>query len=352
MDTLTHALSGALIARATAPGQESPQSLPTGRRMLVGAAAAAFPDLDFVTSYMTPLSYLYHHRGITHSILLLPLWAALVALIFAAAWRFRPGWRAYLGIAAIGLAAHIVGDLITSFGTMIFAPLSDARYGLSATFIIDLWFTGIIVAGLVASAMWRRSRVASVMASIMLAAYVGFQWLMQQQAVDFGREYAKRAGIKADQVTAIPRPVSPFNWTVFVKEGNHYRYAHINLVRKAVLPEPGAETGFFAGLNAPYRPLALATWIEAGLDAHTPQETALVREAYAQPAFDFFRWFAAYPALLRVDAVNPHACVWFHDLRFMTPGRSATPFRYGMCREPGRAWHPFQLVGDERRAVY
>ena len=68
-----------------------------------------------------------------------------------------PGaFRAYLVIAALGVGMHILGDLITSFGTMIYAPLSDARPALSATFIIDLWFTGIILAGLAASLIWRR----------------------------------------------------------------------------------------------------------------------------------------------------------------------------------------------------
>src|SRR5689334_14480719 len=132
MDTLTHALSGALLARVTASPHPRPDSLPLGRRMLVGGLAAAFPDSDVVSSYLSSLSYLYHHRGITHSLLMLPLWAALLSFVFALVWRGRPPWRAYLGICAYGIAAHIAGDLITSFGTMIFAPFSHARYALSA----------------------------------------------------------------------------------------------------------------------------------------------------------------------------------------------------------------------------
>ena len=41
---------------------------------------------------------------------------------------------------------HILGDLITQFGTMILAPFSDQRFGWGTTFIIDLPFTGIILA--------------------------------------------------------------------------------------------------------------------------------------------------------------------------------------------------------------
>lgn len=352
MDTLTHALSGALIARATHPRKITEHTLPVGRRMLVGAAAAAFPDLDFVTSYITPLAYLYHHRGVTHSLLMLPLWAALVAIILAAIWKFRPRWRAYLGVAAIGIATHIAGDLITSFGTMIFAPVSDARYALSATFIIDLWFTGIILTGLLATWGWRRTRAAAIAASLVLVGYVGFQWLMQQQAIAFGRDYARRANINVIEVTAMPRPVSPFNWTVFVEDGERYHYAHINLVRTRVLPQPDEDTGFIARLNAPYRPVTEAQWLSASLYGSTPDERSLVRDAYAQPNFGFFRWFAAYPSLFKIEIGNPSACVWFQDLRFMTPGRAATPFRYGMCRENDGEWQPFQWVGEERRPVY
>jgi inner membrane protein len=180
---------------------------------------------------------------------------------------------------------------------------------------------------------------------------VVFQWLMQQQAVAFGRDYASREGLQGARVTAMPRPVSPLNWTVFVEGGGRYRYAHVNLLRKAVPPAPDESSGFIATLDAPYRPLRDAEWLTAGLYGNTEHQTALAREAYSQPAFGFFRWFAAYPALTSVES-GLNACAWFQDLRFVTPGRGGTPFQYGMCREGAGAWQPFQRIGGERRAVY
>ncbi|HJX11878.1 MAG TPA: metal-dependent hydrolase, partial [Candidatus Binatia bacterium] len=47
MDTITHALSGALLARATEPEEPRPDRLPRRARMWVGFLAAAFPDSDF-----------------------------------------------------------------------------------------------------------------------------------------------------------------------------------------------------------------------------------------------------------------------------------------------------------------
>jgi inner membrane protein len=353
VDTLTHALSGALLARATAPRTVKPDTLPLRRRLVVGFFAAAFPDLDVLASYLSPLSYLYHHRGVTHSVLMLPLWAVLIAFVFAALWRFKPGWRAYFGVAACGLASHIAGDLITSFGTIVFAPLSDARYALSATFIIDLWFTGIILAGLVACALWGSSRAPAIAGVAVLAAYVGFQVVMQQRAVEFGEQYAAARGIRDATVSAIPRPVSPFNWTVIVAEDHRYHYAHVNVVRRTAPPPPGPEAGFIERLDAPYRPLADAAWERAERYGANEEQTGLVRAAFAQPDFEFFRWFAAYPVAFRVDVGNPEHCVWFQDLRFLTPGRDATPFRYGMCRTGRGAWKPFQMVEEgAKRPVY
>lgn len=353
MDTLTHALSGALLARATAPGTQTVDTLPLRRRIFVGFVAAAFPDIDFVVSYLSPLSYLYHHRGVTHSILLLPLWAALLAALFALLWRGKPPWRAYFGIAALGVGSHLAGDWITSFGTMLFAPLSDARHALSTTFIIDLWFTGIILAGLLAAAIWRSTRAPAVAGLVVLTAYVGGQWLLQQRAIDFGERYAAVQAIPHARVTALPRPVSPFNWTVIVEDAERYAYAHVNLVRTIARPEPTSQTSFVQRLDASYRPLDSARWMRAERYGAHPDEAALAREAYFQPAFDFFRWFAAYPVLLGIEREQSGACVWFHDLRFVTPGREGTPFRYGMCREAGGTWKPLQLVaGKGRLPVY
>ncbi len=300
---------------------------------------------------MSPLAYLYHHRGVTHSLPMLPLWAVLLALLCA--WviqRDRSRWRAYAGVIALGIGAHIAGDLITSFGTIVFAPFSDRRYAWSTTFIIDLWFSGIIVAGLLACAVWRRTRTPAILASCVLAGYVGFQYLQQQRAIEFGERYARSAGLVNYAVSALPRPVSPFNWMVVVQEAERYHYSLVSLSR-TVVPTLPADAGFITRLGAPYMPLAYAVWLQTPRFGARPDEQPLVRAAWDQPEFEFFRWFAAYPALYRVDRDDLTQCAWFEDLRFLTPGRSSTPFRYGMCRAQDGQWAAYELTGDERRAL-
>lgn len=349
IDTLTHALSGALLARAMAPETAARGDITVARRVVIGGLAAAFPDLDFLTTYLSPLAYLYHHRGITHSLLMLPLWAVALGGLSALVCRDRARWRTYAGIFAAGIAIHIVGDLITNFGTMIFAPLSDARHAWSTTFIIDLWFTGIVLAGLAAAALWRHSRLPATLGLAVLAGYVGFQYTQQQRAIAFGIEYAATRGMRDAVVSAMPRPVSPYNWMVIVREPQRYHYALVNLLRKEMPPRDARERGYIARLDAPYLPVARAVWLRVDRFGTTPEQHAVAQEAWAQDAFLFFRWFAAYPALMRIDRGNPETCAWFHDLRFFTPGRDQWPFRYGVCRGDAGGWKPYRLLTDDRR---
>jgi inner membrane protein len=345
LDTLTHALSGALLARATASKDAPPRSIP--RRVAAGFFACAAPDLDFVIGFVGPVEYLLSHRGVTHSVILLPLWALILSWILAKLLREPGGWRALYGVTALALLVHIVGDLITSFGTMIFAPFSDWRAALGTTFIIDLWFSGIILAGLVLSAIFFTSRIPAVAASVVLAGYVGFQFLQKQQALELGFEHARSMAIANARVTAHPRPVSPFNWTVFLSDDEVHRFAHVNLVRKQPRRYAPGE-GFIAKIDSPYMPAEQAIWVTRPRYGATDHE--LIREAWNSEALAFFRWFADLPAF---DGVSEGStCVWFADLRFLTPGREWLPFRYGACREqPGAPWQGFERTSETTKLL-
>ncbi len=355
MDTLTHALSGALLARAGAPREQRAGEPTVAQRVLVGAIACGFPDIDFLVSFVSPLTYLLNHRGLTHSLVALPLWALLIAWIAARLLRPQRGLRAFAGTAAMGVGLHIAGDLITTFGTMLLAPFSDVRFGWGTTFIIDLWFSGIIIAGLVCSALWRRSRIPAATACVVLVAYVLFQAAMKHEAVKIGREYADAQGIRDPElkVAAIPRSLSPLNWTVILTTRDARRFAHINLLRTQVPGAPAEGDGRFARMQAEFYPGDKAKWQRLPRFGNSPEEVRLAHTVWDQPDFAFFRWFADYPALLRTERLGPTTCVWFQDLRFINPGVPHTPFRYGMCRDGNdKPWQRYALLGEGRRARF
>lgn len=356
MDTLTHALSGALLARALTGRR--PDALPerwfgppltVAQAVTVGTVAAAFPDIDFVLNWVSDLAYLRGHRGITHSVLMWPLWSVLLGVVLARLFRRPPLWKRASWIAASGVGIHIAGDWITQFGTMLLAPVSDARFGLGSTFIIDLVLSGTLVLGLLVSLLVRSSRVPAVVALALLPVWIGVSLIGRAEALEFARAYAAREGIAAQTIDAAPRPASPFNWTVVVFDGRQYRYAHVNTRRTEPLAA-GPDDNFVRRFSAPYQPLDRAQWHTAVRLPRGPDE-ALVQTAWSHPEFEFFRWFAQFPAVERIDRGADGNCVWFRDLRFLTPGRDTVPFRYGMCRLAGEAWRPFRLDGEEGRVV-
>ncbi len=359
MDTLTHALSGALAGRLLARPHETyarNPSPPVWQMVAVGTAAGGFPDLDFVLGYVSELAYLRGHRGVTHSVLLLPLWGLLVAWAMAGLFRMLPrqpdrpafGWKHYYMVACVALLVHILGDLITQFGTMILAPLSDRRFGLGTTFIIDLGVSGIIVAGLIASALWRRSRVPAALASIALVAWIGNSAIARSEAIDAARAWAERENIPVVSVDASPRPASPFNWTAILFDGESYHYAHLNTRRtEPLIATP--DDNFIRRFSAPYQPVTMAHWQTASRFGNG-STAELARTVWHAQEFEFFRWFAMFPVLDRVDTGGAENgdCVSFRDLRFDTPGRGRLPFRYGLCNGAGE-WRLFEHTLDGLR---
>jgi len=223
--------------------------------------------------------------------------------------------------------------------------LSDARFGWGTTFIIDLWFSGILLAGLLPAAAWRHSRVPAVAASVVLVCYVGFQAVLKEHALDFAREYAQSQGLQKVEVTAIPRAVSPFNWTVYVSDELAHRYAHVNLRREE--PAPAAHD-FLGRMDAAFQPLALARWETATRYGGSAAEQEVARSAWESPALGFMRWFAETPAF---DGLGKGStCAWFIDLRFANPGRDWLPFQYGACRDnPAAPWRAFERLGASGR---
>lgn len=346
MDTLTHALSGALAARATAPKSPRVDQLSVGARTWVGFFAAAFPDTDFIVRLIDPVSYLMvYHRGVTHSVLLLPLWAIMLSLIFASLTRGRRSRRAFIGVSALGIAVHIVGDVITAFGTMIFAPLSYMRVGLPTTFIIDPYFTAIIVFGLAGSFAATNPRWPATLGAVGLAAYVGLQGLLHERALNVGTAYARERGFDRANVKTIPQPLSPFNWMVIVERDDTYHRAYINLLRHERTAAP-AHAGFWRRLWASYHPIDQAQWtaIPRFGDGNA---AALARAAWQAEALAPYRSFTLFPVLYRIDADGREVCVWFQDLRFAIEGRTL-PFRYGGCRMNANAsWRLERLLAPD-----
>lgn len=207
MELVTHGLLGATLADATAAAHSR---LPPRERVLLGAVAAMLPDIDFIGFLINLLVFLADwHQGPTHSLILLPLWALLIGGAYAALRRQRGVIIGAVLVSALGLASHIAADLITAYGVALLYPLSERRYSLATTFVIDPLVTAIPLAGLAVGLRTRRRLPAGVALTV-LALYVGAQATLQRQAVELGREAAQVQGLGFERLAALPQPFSPF----------------------------------------------------------------------------------------------------------------------------------------------
>jgi len=129
MDIVHHALIGG-AGFLTAAAHDQP---------LVGAsfvAGSVFPDLDVLFMVFGKRFYLHNHQGITHSIILSPVFAALLCIPL---WML-PGEQPFLMIwlaALAGLLLHVSLDWFNTYRIELFGPFSKRRFSLDAVFFID-----------------------------------------------------------------------------------------------------------------------------------------------------------------------------------------------------------------------
>jgi membrane-bound metal-dependent hydrolase YbcI (DUF457 family) len=173
VDVFTHALLGATTVHALAPRQDP---LPSRHRLLLGGARGGVPGCGLRRVPLRSARFLADwHQGPTHSIVLLPVWAALIAALYVAiaGSRGRLFGAAFVA-SAIALATHVLSDLITVYGTALFYPLSDLRFSLGTTFVIDPVVTAILLAALGFSIVMERRSLARA-GLLVLVSYVAGQ---------------------------------------------------------------------------------------------------------------------------------------------------------------------------------
>jgi len=166
VDNLTHGLAGALLAQA-------------GFRQRYGRAAtvalvigAELPDIDFLFDLAGPVAGFQHHRGITHAFTGGLGLALLGAACLYAVLRYRTYWR-LVGMVYLGVLLHIWMDYLTPYGTQIFLPFDAGYYTADAVFIIDYFYTAIIVTALLLVRMVRQQRQARYRAGSLVCLLVG-----------------------------------------------------------------------------------------------------------------------------------------------------------------------------------
>ncbi len=206
MDTITHGIAGALIGKAVFGGEDLFASHPMNRRRLITWSlmlGAVFPDSDVFRDIFSrdPLLVITWHRSITHSLVLLPLWALLLGAItraFANSRKWKaPSFAVLTAIYAVGILSHILLDLVTSFGTMIWSPLKWSRPAWDFVFIVDFTLTAILLVPQLLAWVYSRPEKVKPRAAGMWLVFLPAPWLIAKIGQIVGAPISGRVVLSA-----------------------------------------------------------------------------------------------------------------------------------------------------------
>ncbi len=287
MDPLTHLTTGALAARGL-PAES--RRVPGRSRELLTVAllAAVLPDIDNFAGFVNPEFYLIHHRGITHSL----TGGVFLALIFAAAVRrLRPGLSLnfLFPFSAVLIGGHIFLDLITSYGTQIFAPFSRERFTVNCVFIIDPIFLGLLVSFLLWAVAGRSTKAARA-GLLLLIVYPACTFAVREVLTERLKGELMNRSVPFKNVVLSPEAFSPFVWKGIAESEADYTLYRVRLFGPVIEAEFGR-----------YRRADPALLEEFGRDEST---------------FRTWAWFAAYPFMDSKPASDGGKKIRFGDLRF------------------------------------
>ncbi len=204
LDTPTHGLIGRLVARSLWP-----EKTQTGLVRVV-TVCSLLPDLD-VLFPGEGLEGLVTHRGMSHSLLGVVVGAGVVAgLVHWMALRHHRFCRVYLA-SFLGLLLHVFFDVVTSYGTVIFAPFSNYRASLDLWFIIDPYLDAILIASLLVGWLTRFKKQGYRLGTGLLVFYLLLAVVVTGVGHGQVRDWAKTQGITVDRVVVMPTPFSPLH---------------------------------------------------------------------------------------------------------------------------------------------
>jgi inner membrane protein len=234
MDNLTHTLTGLMLSRAGL-NRWCPMATP------ILLLAVNIPDIDIVVRlFSDSLTYLDHHRGITHGLAVAPLLAALVAAFVAAVTRKKLPWLRAVVTGTVGIVSHLLLDWTNSYGIHMLMPFSSEWLRLDIVNVVDLWIWGLLlfaVAGpllskLVSSEIGAKpgtGRGAAIFALCILVLYIGARFAVHERAINTLNSHLY-SGSPPRRVAAFPHFANPFAWTTYVETENGVILQRVNLL--------------------------------------------------------------------------------------------------------------------------
>lgn len=296
MDSVTQALLGATIAEAGFRKRLG------GRAVAWGAICGTAPDLDLVAALGGQWSNLVHHRGASHSLLVLSALSPVVGYFgyrwFRAKARDSPHetrtrmWLRWSHLSFWALITHPLLDVCTAYGTQLLAPISRERFAIDAVAIVDPAYTlPLFLAILFAWRSQNRARSAAIArgALVLTTLYLALGFILSQQARAIAWSDLRNRGFEAVEVRALPTVLNTLVYRVVARDA-----------------EDRMRIGYYSHTQR-HRP----EWI-----ALERSRDPLIAQADRDERVGIFRWFAMGYSHAEVRYVPSGYRLEYHDQRY------------------------------------
>ena len=288
----THTLVGLAIAR-TAPEKWGPNAAATA------VIASNLPDIDSIAGLWGTAAYLDHHRGITHSLIGVPLLALLLSSVM---YFFSGKFGKTYAIAVIAMATHPALDYLNSYGLRPFLPWSGTWYYGDAVFIIDpyldlLLLIGILAGSWIADMKRMAARLTLVAALVYIGARIELHAMAQTKLDTLTTHFPSVVGDSA----VLPEMWNPLMWEGIVESKQQISRLSVHALTPSGFPPPTS------GLPPDFNPM------DRG-----PSSQLVLKAAAARSAATLLR-FARFP-VTRVQPLLSGYRITFMDFRFYREG--------------------------------
>jgi inner membrane protein len=187
---------------------------------ITAVLASNLPDIDSIAGFWGTPAYLDHHRGITHSLVGVPLLALLLSVIM---YFFSGNFGRTYAVAFIAMATHPALDYLNPYGVRPFLPFNSTWYYGDLVFIIDPYLDVLLLVALLASWRWHEWRRFMVYAGLALGAgYVGLRLQLHNRVASSVRALASQveSDVRPEKWAVMPDMLDPRLWEVIVASGD------------------------------------------------------------------------------------------------------------------------------------
>jgi len=224
MDPITHAVVG--ISLAVLAGEPLALSNPVLIGSIIGAV---IPDSDIVMQLKGHGSYLKSHRGISHSLFILPIYASLITFVLSFVFPDINFMRVFM-FSIFGSLSHVILDLANTYGARVLWPIFKKRLTFNLLLVYD---PVVLISALLIILPITRRIIPPFLVIALFCLYFFIRIMMKLTVIktlgiNFGQEY------KVDYIKVLPSMIGFLKWHFVIGAGNKKVIGELNLYNRAI----------------------------------------------------------------------------------------------------------------------